>query len=430
MILIIFGVFGSGVTIRNRRAVEAANRADQQAVPAGLRARVASAPADALLVLQQRVRSRPDDFGAWASLGSAYLERARSTGDPSWYPKAEGSYQQSLDTGPAGNFLAEAGMAVLASARHDFVGALQWAQKAAASNPDAPAVLAARGDALVELGRYDEAFDDFQRLVNLRPDTAAYARVSYARELQGDMAGALAAMELARDAAGTRSERAFADHYLGEIQFSRGSVDEAVSLYRRAGTVDPEFVLPEGGLARSRWAQGRPDEAVEAYRKVLNRLPSPQYGRELGDLFTTLGRGDEAQATFDLLEAQRRILAANGVSSDLELALFSADHAIRLDEGLAAVEAMWSTGRRSIQVADARAWQLYAHGRYNEALVMADEALKLGTANASFYYHRGMIRSALGRTDEARQDLSEALRINPYFSIGQSARAKAALAAF
>jgi hypothetical protein len=46
------------------------------------------------------------------------------------------------------------------------------------------------GDALVELGRYDEAFVQIQRMVDLRPDLSSYARVSYARELQGDVVGA------------------------------------------------------------------------------------------------------------------------------------------------------------------------------------------------------------------------------------------------
>ena len=46
-------------------------------------------------------------------------------------------------------------------------------------------------DALVELGRYDEAATALQRMVDLKPNLAAYARVSYFRELHGDLDGAL-----------------------------------------------------------------------------------------------------------------------------------------------------------------------------------------------------------------------------------------------
>ena len=41
------------------------------------------------------------------------------------------------------------------------------------------------GDALLELGRYEQAFSAFDRQVALKPSLAGYARISYARELLG-----------------------------------------------------------------------------------------------------------------------------------------------------------------------------------------------------------------------------------------------------
>ena len=56
------------------------------------------------------------------------------------------------------------------------------------------------GDAHLELGDYDEAFDAFDRMMQLRPGAASYARVAYARELQGNLNGALESMRLAAEA--------------------------------------------------------------------------------------------------------------------------------------------------------------------------------------------------------------------------------------
>src|SRR5215217_9563791 len=63
-------------------------------------------------------------------------------------------------------------------------------------------------DALIELGRYPEAGRVLQHMVDRKPDLAAYARVSYWRELHGDLAGARRAMVLAASAGGDTAENA------------------------------------------------------------------------------------------------------------------------------------------------------------------------------------------------------------------------------
>jgi cytochrome c-type biogenesis protein CcmH/NrfG len=84
---------------------------------------------------QQRLRLVPKDYVAWAGLGSAYLERARVTADPSYYPKAEGALDRSLRLRPQDNPDALTGLGALANARHDFAGALGWARRALRVDP-------------------------------------------------------------------------------------------------------------------------------------------------------------------------------------------------------------------------------------------------------------------------------------------------------
>ena len=388
-------------------------------LPGGLAMRVngpAGTPAERLSRLQDRVRTRPKDAPSWAALGSAYVEAARLSADPGYYPKAEGAFEKSLALEPAANANAMAGMAALANARHDFTGALTWAEKAIALDPERAAAWAPLGDALIELGRYEEGFDAIQQMVDLEPSLASYARVSYGRELQGDVAAAAEALEAAAGVAPGRPEKAFATFQLGELHWNAGRVPEAVAAYRQASALDAGFVAPQAALARAAWAEGRTDEAIEAYRRVVDRLPAPQYVTELADLFTVTGQPEEASEQFSLLDAQQRILAANGVNVDLEASLFSADHRIGLAEGLAGARSEWDR-RKSVFVADALAWQLHANGRDTEALVHADQALRLGTANALFHFHRSQIRLALGDRNGARTDLQRAVDINPNFSI-------------
>jgi tetratricopeptide (TPR) repeat protein len=377
--------------------------------------------------LQQRLRAVPADWRSYADLGLAYVQQARVTADPTLYPKAEGVLRRSLTLNGADNVTALTGMAALAAARHDFSAARSWAQKAVAANPDSAEVQAVLGDALVELGHYDQAFRTFQKMIDLRPGLSTYARVSYAWELRGSFSGALQSMELALHAAATPTDAAWASNQLGDLYWNRGRLLQAEKWYRRAVAAEPSFVPAHAGLARVEAARGQTARAITDLAWVIERYPSPEYVIALGDLYSVTGRAPEAARQYALVDAEQRLLRAAGVNVDLEIALFDADHGVDVDNGLSAARQEWAR-RASIHVADALAWGLYANGRYAEALFYADKALRLGTRNALFFFHRGMIRRALGRVRAARRDLGAALEINPHFSILWSARAQRILA--
>src|SRR5215813_11390493 len=83
---------------------------------------------------QERLKLLPGDYVTWAALGSAYLERARITADPAYYPKAEGALQRALSLRPDSTD-AMTVLGALANARHDFAGGRAWAERAVGGNP-------------------------------------------------------------------------------------------------------------------------------------------------------------------------------------------------------------------------------------------------------------------------------------------------------
>ncbi len=378
--------------------------------------------------LQSRLRVEPTDWQSFASLGLAYVQQGRVTADPSYYPKAHGVLRRSLGLERKDNFAAMVGMAALAAARHDFAGALRWGEQAKAINPYNGNVYGVIGDAQVELGRYRDAFATFQKMVDTRPGVASYARVSYARELMGDVPGAIQAMEAARDIAGTPGDSAWASYQLGELYFNQGSLDQARAAYARGVQTDTSYVPPFAGLAKVAWARGRLREAIAGYTDVVSRYPAPEYVIALGDLYAAAGRADEADRQYALVRAEEQLFRSNGVNVDLEMALFDAAHGDPLG-ALVAARAEWAK-RRSVHVADAYAWALYADGRYAEASVYARKAMALGYRNALFVFHAGMIQLRLGNDAEASRLLTEALDINPHFSIQYAPVAQAAVAKF
>jgi tetratricopeptide (TPR) repeat protein len=234
-------------------------------------------------------------------------------------------------------------------------------------------------------------------------------------------------MRTAFRAAGLPSDAAWAAYQLGELEFGRGDVAAAAGWYRRGLDLAPAYVPNLAGLAKVAWARGRDELAIRRYADVAAAYPAVEYVAALGDLQAAAGRGDLARAQYAVVDASRAIAEANGVNVDLEIALFDADHGDPAS-ALEAAEAEWSR-RHSVHVADAYAWALYANGRFGQAAEMIERALRLGTRNASFLFHAGMIERALGRDDAARRLLAEAIATNPHFSILHAATAERVLAA-
>ena len=414
------GLFRSGGDGANAQTPASASRADALLAPV-----VSGSLEQIIESLQTRLRQLPTDWRSFASLGLAYVQQARVTADPSYYPKAEGVLRRSLERERQDNFAAMVGMAALAAARHDFSGALRWGERAREINPYNGNVYGVIGDAQVELGRYHDAFATFQTMVDTLPGVASYARVSYARELGGDIPGAVRAMVAARDIAGTPADVAWASYQLGELAFNSGDVRKAASYYRRATELDATYIPPQAGLAKVEWARGDMGKAIRGYETVTQLYPLPEYVIALGDLYEVTGRSQLAAQQGDLVRAEERLFQANGVNVDLEIALYNADHG-NPSVALKAARDEWAR-RHSIHVADALAWALYASGDYREAQTYSKRALKLGTRNALFFYHAGMIQLKLGNPSEARTLLQTAIDINPNFSILHEADAQRTL---
>jgi len=420
---VVFTVGAVGVL---RHPGGAATRAAPVTVDAAGAAVAPGSSEQAIAQLQQRLREVPGDWNAANSLGLAYVQEARITADPSYYPKAEAILQASLQTHPRENPGAYVGLAALAAARHDFAGALRDGERAKRLDPYDGAVYGVIGDAFVELGRYDAAAGALQRMVDTSPGLSSYARISYLRELHGDVRGAVVAMQAARDVAGTSQDTSWAAYQLGELAWNSGDVREAAARYREASELDPTWVPPDAGLAKVAWAHGHVERAIARYRDVVARVPLPEYVVALGDLLWSSGDRVGARQQYGLARAEAALFRANGVDVDLEIALFDADHG-HPRPALRAARDEWAR-RHSIHVADAYAWALHAAGRDRAAIAYERRALALGTRSASFRYHLGMIELALDRRGAGVADLRTALRINPHFSILGSSVARSTLA--
>ena len=366
--------------------------------------------------LQARLRLNPRDARAWSLLGLAYEQRARDTGNPMYYPKADGALHRALALRP-GDLVAIGGLGSLALSRHHFREALSLGRKAVRVSPTTALTYGIVGDALIELGRYRSAFRAFDTMAQLKPGLASYARISYGRELLGETAGAIEAMQMAVDAATSEPEPTAWTHWqLGKLYWSVGRIQAAAREYRISLAAFPGYVYALDALAQVRAAQGRMAAAIALERRAVDRMPLPQFVAQLGDLYRAEGKPAEARRQYALFGVIHRLFVANGVNADLETALFDVDHGIGLRHALTLARRAHAE-RPSIDGDDVLAWALARNGRCSEALGWSRQALRLGTLDALKLFHRGMIEQCLGRGVTGSAFLNRALSLNPHFSI-------------
>lgn len=379
----------------------------------------------AIQAYRDEIRKDPKVPGHHALLGQMLIQKARETGDTALYDQAEAAVSQALQL-DAKNIHALIARTTLLNARHAFAASLQLARELYQQHPQMHKLLFAIGDAQLELGNVAEAEKAFADLE--RKDVEAYLLSRRARlaELKGDMKQAIALMQKARaeeaESQVSRVAGAWYEARLGEMHFNQGHLDAAATHYEAARKINPTYGVALAGLGRIQAARGKLDEAVEWYKQAVTHYADLHVLAELGDLYARTGNAFLARLNFDKLEQVGRKQPAFA----RELALYFANHDKDLPEALALARKDLAV-RKDILAYDTLAWALHKNGQHAEAAKAMGEALKLGTQDASLFYHAGLIELALGNKEQGQSYLKRALALNPYFSLTQAEKAQQAL---
>jgi len=315
------------------------------------------------------------------------------------------------------------GLASLAQAEfmaHDFAGARDHAVQLTKLDPNKAYPYQMLGDALLELGAYDDARAAYRRMEQLGGrGISALTRTARVEALYGDTAEARRRFEeaLALSLAAEPPDRetiAWCRWQLGETAFMSGDYDAAGRHYDDALTTFPGYYRALASEGKLNAARGDLDGAIASYEQALRIIPDPSYAASLGDLYALSGRERDAKAQYALVEQIAKLNAFNGEVYNRVYALYLADHDLNANVAydLAARE---YEARKDVYGADALAWTAFRAGRLDEARTAVGEALRLGTRDAKILYHAGMIAKATGDAEGARNYLEQALALNHGF---------------
>jgi len=337
-----------------------------------------------------RLRQHPDDTGAALPLADALLRLTRVTGNPGLAVRAEQLLKRALTDDPA-DYEASRMLGALYLSQHRFREAVKVGEKNRAARPYDPINYGVIGDGHLELGEYDEAFAAFDRMMALRPSAAAYARVAYARELSGNLTGALKAMKLATDATSPEDLEALAwgHSQVGDLYAQLGKLHEAKEEYATASQAFPGHPFAVMGYARVVAEEGDLDGALTLLRSLTEKSPTPDLAATMGGLLERLGRHEEAERQYALAETGWRVDAPE----PRNLARFLADRGRKLDEAVKIAEAAASE-RHDIFTEDALAWAYFKIGRLDDAREAIAQALRTGTKDRTILTHAVAINQA------------------------------------
>ena len=415
--LAVIGILVAAIVVFRAISTPKQETARQRSVDAGQK----STPADLRIkAAQTKIKLAPDEPDGYNLLASAYSQKARETGDFSLNSKAEEALARSLEVAPD-NYDALKLRAKILLTYHRFSEALEVARRAQGMRPQDHDVYGALTDALVELGDYEEAVRAAQTMVNLRPDTASYSRISYLRELHGDTEGAIEMMRTALRAASPQDAEnlAWCRVQLGNLLLNGGKPAEAEREFDKALQIFPDYRMALEAKARARIAAGDMASAIGIYRQEQElNSGSADAALALGDLYARQGNAEEAKRQYELFESLELKNAA--AENDWHhLVYFWADHNQHLDEALALARRAREQ-RADIHTCDALAWTLFKQGQFTEAKVSIDEATRLGTRDARILFHAGLIYNELGDRQKAAEYLKLALEMNTLFDLLQA----------
>jgi tetratricopeptide (TPR) repeat protein len=251
--------------------------------------------------------------------------------------------------------------------------------------------------------------------------------MAYLHFLKGDAAGAIQLMRAAIAVSTTlhlpAENIAWSQYQLGEICFKSGDLSGAEQAYRAGLAIDENSYRNLAGLAEVRTAQEKYPEAIALYQKAIGVVPYPAFAAALYDLDLQVGRADDARKQLQLLEFISKLNPLNERLFYRELALFYADHNLKLSESVELAKKELEV-RHDIYTWDILAWVLFKNGRVAEAADAVEKALAPGTKDALLDFHAGMIESRLGRPERAQRLFEQALALNPHFHLVYAGQAQ------
>ncbi|HRH38123.1 MAG TPA: hypothetical protein PK760_07255, partial [Flavobacteriales bacterium] len=377
--------------------------------------------------LKEHLAKQPDDMKSWLKLSEVFITEARITGNYTTNHDAALSILDRVLTNTKGIDAASREMhgealtlkAMIKLSQHEFQDALTLGQEAVAIDPHRAFNYGILVDANVELGNYTKAVEMSDKMVGIRPDLRSYSRVSYLREIFGDVDGAMQAMDMAVKAGYPGSEEtSWCRVQLGGLSERNGDLIKAQRQYEQALAERPNYPFALAAIGRVEGKLKHYPEAEKNLSAAIALMPDASLYEEQARVFAAQKKTepyDEAVRNAGLVLAG---LAKGGEGHShqvgLEMARYQLEFAKDLDNALtnAEHEATHRAGNNDVNLALAAI--RYAKGETAPAAINIALAKATGSQDAYMQCLAGLIMIKNGETLKGKALVVASFKRDPY----------------
>ena len=389
---------------------------------------------EAEIHLQQVVTAQPKDTGARILLATSQLSMKKDA-------MAADTLNSGVMANPGERELRLAYFRFLMAKGHTNL-ALKVMSEGLKIDPGNVVFLAARGGALAAKSRYAEAEKDFLRMIELASDSAdGYIEMGRLMLTQSSLAKAIAwlkralsvkkgwevaipVLSAACDKAGeyksclglieseaARRPSALAFLLIGRVHAGHRDLADAQKAFAKAVQLAPDWIDPHRDMAIVLASEGKIDSAIVQMEKMYSLEPSASNTLSLAMLLEQKGRADDAGRLLDGL--LRKSGRSPSVTNDLAYlySQYSTDPKILAKAAGLAAEAVASQPRNAAFL-DTAAWVAYRQGNLDTAWSHIQAALLLKPDDGPMNLHAAEIAQKMGKRQEARSYLKEALELD------------------
>ncbi|MDF3026541.1 MAG: hypothetical protein K0S23_848 [Fluviicola sp.] len=346
-------------------------------------------------------------------LSEIYIYEARVTGEhPYYYNAALVTLNETLkDTAKMTadqHFTALFYKSTVQLSQHKFNEALITGKQALALNNTNSGIYGVLVDANVEIGNYEEAVKNCDKMISIRPDLRSYSRISYLREIYGDMKGSVKSMEQAIEAGAPYSEyKCWTIVTMGKMLENHNQLDSAMAYYQFSAKERANYPFGIAGMASVEAKRGNYAKADSLYTVALNAVPEIGFIIDQAKLYKKQGKKGEMKRLVPRIESMFQEDIESGHNVNMEYAFFlldfKKDYKRALDLGLKE----YKLRPNNIDVNRLLAFAYYANGDNENAAKHIKIAMKTNKQEGDLYCISGLI-------NKDQKQIKKGFAIDPY----------------
>ncbi len=369
--------------------------------------------------LAARVTANPQDHKSAIALVNTYILEGRASGNVAYYDKAAMTVINKILKQDALHYEAICLKALVELSQHHFAEGLATATEAVKLNPNSAFAYGLLVDANIEMGNYTAAVEAADKMVSARPDLRSYSRISYLREIHGDLPGAIDAMKMAVTSGVPAEESTeWCRSQLGRLYENIGRKDSALLQYRLSVAARPGYPNALAGLGRIAEFDKQEDSAIYYYENSAKVSNDPSIKQSLSGIYRTRDKQKANklmnEVITEMVDLSRRAIddPTVGHYSDRELAYAWLENN---DTKKALEHALAEYNRRplNIDVNETVAWVYYKRNQPEKAISYLEKAMITQSRNPALLCIAGLIFYKNGDTNRGRTFLNAGLANDP-----------------